>query len=46
MGTRAYEDFDTPTWPDAGPITTTFSGTAARFGTLLVTYEACEDGEW
>lgn len=46
MGTRGYEAFDTTAWPDAGPITTEFAGTAGRFGDLLVGYEACEDDEW
>ena len=43
MATRTYEDFDTTTWPDAGPIKTAFVGTAADFDEGAQPYEDFEN---
>lgn len=45
MALVGYEDFDTTSWPDAGPLKNSFVGTAAEFGALPVRlYENFESG--
>lgn len=41
---NAYENFDTTSWPNVGPIKNAFVGSAARFDVAAELYEDFEEG--
>lgn len=45
MALNAYEDFDTTTWPDVGPVKTAFVGFAGTFDGGAQPYEDY-DNNW